>query len=486
MKIIKNSLLTLTFILFFNLSFSQQKTPYQNKVDQLHTEYFRALHIDESLILIAKKSNDWSIITKSQEFSYAVHSLNKNVILTMTLALDAKIKDVAKLKNATDFKNDAIKKEKDENDLKLSELKKKKEKEEALLIEENRLKKIKFENSDYNNLNITIKSEFSKWLEKSEFEKKETYINRIQNKSKSKFDSICYNEILERIDTKGRIRPNLNFEKYNSEEEYFNLTITIDNLKFNDTLKIAISDAENLKYEAYISELDKTENDWCLIDNEIYPKFILLKNNNKTIKKINLKNENEFPLNYSSKDLNITNEYLGDSNFDFNFKNYTNYLKGVKKKLLEEKVKQDSIAKSNLVYNNPEVNSLPFGVEQKDKNDFSVLNKFRNDFGLKIYDAIQNNDVLKGELKICETKTKENSNKYDDDRIAFIIKFIVEKDGSISNASVDRNNCPQLIDLVIRVLTESEKWKPGMNNNEIVRTSWSFDVSVNSTKQKKK
>lgn len=477
-----NSLLTLTCILFFNLSFSQQKTPYQNKVDQIHTEYFRALHIDESLILIAKKSNDWSIITKSQEFSYAVHSLNKNVIVTMTLALEAKIKDAAKLKNTTDFKNDTIKKEKEENDLKLIELKKK----EALVVEENRLKKIKFENSDYNNLKTNIKSEFSKWLEKSEFEKKETYINRVQNKSKSKFDSICYNEILKRIDEKGRIRPTLNFEKYNSEEEYFNLTVTINEMKFSDTLKVAITNAENLKNEAFISELDKRENNWCLIDNEIYPKFILLKNYSKTIKKINLKNENEIPLNYSSKDLNITNEYLGDTNFEFNFKNYTNFLKEEKRKFLEEKAKQDSILKSNIVYDNPDVNSLPFGVEQKDKNDFSVLNKFRDDFGLKIYNEIQNNELLKSELKICETKTIENSNKYDDNTITFIIKFIVEKDGSISNATVDRNNCPKLIDLVTRLLTESEKWKPGMNKNEIVRTSWSFDVSVNSTKQKKK
>ena len=38
----------------------------------------------------------------------------------------------------------------------------------------------------------------------------------------------------------------------------------------------------------------------------------------------------------------------------------------------------------------------------------------------------------------------------------------------------------------MKMENENEKWKPGMNKNEIVRTSWSFDVSVNSTKQKKK
>jgi len=132
MKIKKINFITLIFVLFFCNIFSQQKTPYQNKIDQLYSTYFRALQIDESLIHFAKKSNDWSIITKSREFSNAVHSSNKNLIITLTSALEAKIKDAEKLKNATDLKNDLIKKEIEKNELELIKLKKEKE----LLIKE--------------------------------------------------------------------------------------------------------------------------------------------------------------------------------------------------------------------------------------------------------------------------------------------------------------------------------------------------------------
>jgi len=40
MKIIKKALLTLTFILFVNLSFSQQKTVYEKKVEGLKFLFF--------------------------------------------------------------------------------------------------------------------------------------------------------------------------------------------------------------------------------------------------------------------------------------------------------------------------------------------------------------------------------------------------------------------------------------------------------------
>ena len=304
MKIKKINFITLIFVLFFCNIFSQQKTPYQNKIDQLYSTYFRALQIDESLIHFAKKSNDWSIITKSREFSNAVHSSNKNLIITLTSALEAKIKDAEKLKNATDLKNDLIKKEIEKNELELIKLKKEKE----LLIKEKLLKEKKFENSDYNNIVNNIESEFSNWLEKGEFEKKENFIDRIQNKSKSKFDAICYEKILKRIEEKDKISPSLNFEKYNSEEEYFNFNIIINELKITDTLKVNINDAENFKKGAYLAEINEKENDWHFIEYEIFPKFLVLKYLDKIVKKIKISNQNEMKLNFSSK--NFTSEVL--------------------------------------------------------------------------------------------------------------------------------------------------------------------------------
>ena len=475
MKIIRNSLLSLTFILFFNLSFSQQKTVYEKKVNTITLNFINELGL-KNLAEKYKSTGDLGSIMAMSEMS---SRLNTERGLIALLRFKEELKKAESLKNADEIKKDRLKKEADEANLKSIEQKKAKE-------EEERLKKIALENSDDYNLRKKITQDFNQWLEKSEFEKKETFLNRIQNKSKNAFDSICYNSILERIRNKGNIEPKLVFDKYNSEEEYFNLTIEINDIKFNDLVKVPINEAESVKYNSYIPRQRVDENDYCLIDNEIYPKSVSLMINNKELKEINLINQNQIPLNYSTKTLNIINENLSEQNLEFSFLNYKNYLKKQKRKLLEEKAKQDSIAKSNIVYDNPEVNSLPIGVEQTDNEDYSVLNKFREDFGTKIYKEVQNDEILKNELKICVTKTNENGNKYDDNTITFEIRFIVEKDGSITNAKVGSNNCPQLANLVIRLLAETEKWKPGMNKNEIVRTSWSFNVSFNTTKQKKK
>jgi hypothetical protein len=475
MKIISNSILTLTFILFFNISFSQQKTVYEKRVNTITLNFINELGLKN----LANKYNSTGDLGSIMAMSEMSSRLNTERGLIALLRFKEELKKAEKLKNADEIKKDKIKKETEEANLKAIELKKEK-------AEEERLKKIAFENSDDYNLRSEIKQEFTKWIQKSEFEKNETFLNRIQNNSQKSFDSICYNIIIDRIEDKGKIKPILNFEKYNSEEEYFNLTIEIENTKFNDLVKVPINEAQDVKSYSYIQTIRAEENDWCLIDNEIYPTTISLKQDNKEIKQIILKNQNQIPLNYSTKDLEITSESLSGKNLEFSFLNYKNYLKEEKRLLQEEKAKQDSIAKSNIIYANPEVNSLPIGVEQKDNEDYSVLNKFREDFGTKIYKEVQNDEILKNELNFCVTQTNENGNKYDDNTIMFEIKFIVEKDGSITNAKVVSNNCTQLANLVIRLLTESEKWKPGMNNNEIVRTSWGFNVSFNPTKEKKK
>ena len=43
MKIISNSILTLTFILFFNISFSQQKTVYEKRVNTITLNFINEL-----------------------------------------------------------------------------------------------------------------------------------------------------------------------------------------------------------------------------------------------------------------------------------------------------------------------------------------------------------------------------------------------------------------------------------------------------------
>ena len=58
-----------------------------------------------------------------------------------------------------------------------------------------------------------------------------------------------------------------------------------------------------------------------------------------------------------------------------------------------------------------------------------------------------------------------------------IVSFIVEKDGSISNARVTKPTYSSLDDEALRVISAMPKWTPGKQNGEAVRVKYSFPVS---------
>lgn len=58
-----------------------------------------------------------------------------------------------------------------------------------------------------------------------------------------------------------------------------------------------------------------------------------------------------------------------------------------------------------------------------------------------------------------------------------IISFIVEGDGSISNAHVARGVADELDKEALRVIAASPKWKPGVQNGRLVRVAYSVPIS---------
>ena len=56
------------------------------------------------------------------------------------------------------------------------------------------------------------------------------------------------------------------------------------------------------------------------------------------------------------------------------------------------------------------------------------------------------------------------------------VQFVVEKDGSISNAKVIRNVDPALDQEAVRVISEMPKWQPGMQRGEAVRVTFTVPV----------
>ena len=157
-------ILFLSLFCFVNPVLSQSKTPYQQKVDQIMTEMCEAIGVKSSLIQIAKKSNDWDIVKNSQDFSFKCKLLEKEELLVIILATDKKLKNAEKLKNDEDFRREQ---EKEDN---------------LTLKKELELKERLSRFSDFSKLKSKIKSSFSEWVKKDEFETETQYQKRISRK----------------------------------------------------------------------------------------------------------------------------------------------------------------------------------------------------------------------------------------------------------------------------------------------------------------
>ena len=58
-----------------------------------------------------------------------------------------------------------------------------------------------------------------------------------------------------------------------------------------------------------------------------------------------------------------------------------------------------------------------------------------------------------------------------------VIKFVVEKDGKLSNIQVLQSPDKTLADAAVQVLQKSPKWKPGKQRNQPVRVTYTLPVS---------
>ena len=104
-------LITILIIIVSINAFAQQKTAYEKKVWEIHNEFFRALNINESLITLANKTGDLSIIKTSSDFSLKTKLIEKSELIALITIWTEKIKAAEKLKTTIDFERE--KKEKD-------------------------------------------------------------------------------------------------------------------------------------------------------------------------------------------------------------------------------------------------------------------------------------------------------------------------------------------------------------------------------------
>lgn len=418
----QNIFLIILFVLFSNIGFlySQQKTPYEQRIDFLNKKLLKDL---ELLDLLNKYENTGDIgsILFLNEFSYRIFNTEKGFLYLLRYNED--VIKAETLKNEIDLKNDKLKI--DVENAKKIALKNEIEKKEQIK---------KYKSSDYYRITENIKNEFENWLLKSEFEKNETYQNRILYKNKEEFDSVCSHILEDEIENYNNY-PTLEIGKYDSEIEQFAVKIGINGVIIEELIKVEIANAEHFKNNVF-PELRTTipkNCNWGFIDNQLMPAIILFENESYKLE-ILLKSK-LIPIIFKSNELSIYDDNFNKLEFDFD-----NY----------KKEKEKRIAIENFIYSVNELDSLPtFMGDNK--------NKFISYLKSRIQPPNSFEDYPIGNVKLS---------------------YIIEKNGTISKVEIlkylEDGSGKNLIGLIYN----TPKWKPGYKNDKPVRVKDTISISL--------
>ena len=181
-------------------------------------------------------------------------------------------------------------------------------------------KKIQHLKTDFDDIRLSIKADFSTWCKKGEFEKEADFAKRLQSQSQTAFDSICLKQIEGRITiimNKGTWKKELS--PYNSEAESFTVSFKINNIisRLNN-VNIPIAQAENFKNNFSDLRFEVGAYNWCFVENSLFPTLVTLRNQSEGKKyqfPMSLKNQQEIKIYF--KDLGIENQYLKDFVFKY-------------------------------------------------------------------------------------------------------------------------------------------------------------------------
>lgn len=101
----------------------------------------------------------------------------------------------------------------------------------------------------------------------------------------------------------------------------------------------------------------------------------------------------------------------------------------------------------------------------------------------RIYDMVERMPVFPGGPAALKKYLEENviypeSALGEEGRV--IVSFVVEKDGTVSNAKVRRSIHPDLDKEAERVVGSMPKWRPGKHNGEAVRVKYNVPITFRS------
>ena len=319
-------------------------------------------------------------------------------------------------------------------------------------------------------INKEIGSEFSKWLEKGEFEKTVDYDKRLQEGSTVVFDSICYNVIKNNIEGSDW---RMNLDTYNADKEEYPVTFSFGHITTKIRYKVPIDIAKEFKTNfeqglrygdlivlpmlrcdkfVYVTnpESEGYASDLCpstiLFSQRPYMRWEIRGGEGETVGNIRedfFDYADSVKITFSSRvkpvavkfnDLGLKDKYL--TNYVYVFKKGDNDIYSKK---------EQNESESNKIFNGDDVDQQPsFPGGTNALNTFIVSN-------LK-YPVFAQEKGIQGRV---------------------VVKFIVEKDGSISNVEVDRSVNPGLDNEAMRVVKAMPKWIPGQINGKAVKVECS-------------
>lgn len=323
--------------------------------------------------------------------------------------------------------------------------------------------------------NEEIKGDFEKWNDRREFEKSADYDKRLQEYSKAVFDSICYSVISSEIMYNNW---KMRLDTYDADKEEFPIICTFDDVIARIRYKVPIDMAKEFKENFNHDELYGKGQMWEALrrcdnfvyvtvpdrpdDNDLCPSTILFsltpyKWDNRDIGTVRgdfFHNADSIKVTFTSKakpvavrfnDLGLDNKYL--ANYVYVFKKGDNdiYSKKEQNEKESKSKEEQNESESNKIFNGDDVDQQPsFPGGTNALNTFILSN-------LK-YPVWAQEKGIQGRV---------------------VVKFIVEKDGSISNVEVDRSVNPVLDNEAMRVVKAMPKWIPGQINGKAVKVECS-------------
>ena len=325
--------------------------------------------------------------------------------------------------------------------------------------------------------NEEIKGDFEKWNDRREFEKSADYDKRLQEYSKAVFDSICYSVISSEITHNNW---EMRLDTYDADKEEFPIICDFgDNIIARIRYKVPYDMAKEFKQNFNHNEFYGNGQMWEALrrcDNFVYvtvpdrpdindlcPSTILfsltpyIRWDNRGIGTVRgdfFHNADSIKVTFTSKakpvavrfnDLGLDNKYL--ANYVYVFKKGDNdiYSKKEQNEKESKSKEEQNESESNKIFNGDDVDQQPsFPGGTNALNTFILSN-------LK-YPVWAQEKGIQGRV---------------------VVKFIVEKDGSISNVEVDRSVSPSLDNEAMRVVKAMPKWIPGQINGKAVKVECS-------------